>query len=233
MTRFKSCPSVPRTPTRCTKQDRRRRLSGDFARQRRYRVNMIRNRRCCIRFKDFSSANCYLRDRARGMATKHAAGRAIFRDSESLRYRTSRHNGAGDAKQTLLSVAFDNLTLGRVTLNRSILGNAPLDAHNPASKPRYSFTAAGRCNHLPRALLVRSWLRAFQGDFVASRADLDEAQQIAERGPMRLHLADIHLHRARLFRDRKELQKARALIERCGYHRRDEELRDAEQALGL
>ena len=32
-----------------------------------------------------------------------------------------------------------------------------------------------------------------------AREDLDEAHEIAERGPMRLHLADIHLHRARLF----------------------------------
>ena len=33
----------------------------------------------------------------------------------------------------------------------------------------------------------------------ARRSDLDEAWEIAERGPMRLFLADIHLHRARLF----------------------------------
>ena len=63
-----------------------------------------------------------------------------------------------------------------------------------------------------------------------ARADLDEAWQIAERGPMRLHMADIHLHRARLFRDKEELKKARAMIERCGYWRRKQELEDAEQA---
>ena len=64
----------------------------------------------------------------------------------------------------------------------------------------------------------------------AARADLDEAWQIAERGPMRLHMADIHLHRARLFRDKSELAKARAIIEACGYWRRKEELEDAEEA---
>jgi hypothetical protein len=47
---------------------------------------------------------------------------------------------------------------------------------------------------------------------------------------VRLHLADVHLHRARLFRDREELAKARALIEECGYWRRREELADAEAA---
>lgn len=59
---------------------------------------------------------------------------------------------------------------------------------------------------------------------------MDEAWQIAERGPMRLHMADIHLHRARLFHDKEDLQKARALIKHCGYWRRKEELKDAEVA---
>jgi hypothetical protein len=64
-----------------------------------------------------------------------------------------------------------------------------------------------------------------------ARRYLAEAQQIAERGPMPLYLADVHLHRARLFRDKAELAKARALIEKHGYWRRKEELEDAEAAL--
>jgi hypothetical protein len=59
---------------------------------------------------------------------------------------------------------------------------------------------------------------------------LNKAQQIAESGPMPLYLADVHLHRARLFRDRAELAKARALIETHGYGRRRDELADAEEA---
>ncbi|HJQ40986.1 MAG TPA: NB-ARC domain-containing protein, partial [Thermoanaerobaculia bacterium] len=134
----------------------------------------------------------------------------------------------------LLSMALDHLTLGRAALYRTILENASTaSAHSHADAAVNGLRKAGTLDHLPRALLTRSWLRAFQGDFDAARADLDEAQQIAERGPMRLHLADIHLYRARLFRDREELKKARTLIDRCGYHRRDEELRDAEQALSL
>ena len=34
---------------------------------------------------------------------------------------------------------------------------------------------------------------------------------------MPLYLADVHLHRARLFRDRPALAKARALIDHHGY----------------
>ncbi len=58
---------------------------------------------------------------------------------------------------------------------------------------------------------------------------------------MKLHKADIHLHRARLFfRESKypwgspaaDLAEARELIEQCGYLRRKEELEDAERAIG-
>jgi len=141
--------------------------------------------------------------------------------------------------QWVLFTALDNLTLGRVALFRAILGNAALDSvPTRVETPVRGLRQAGTLDDLPRALLTRAWLRALQGDLAAARADLDEAQQLAERGPMRLHLADVHLHRARLFfrenRDeaREELKKARALIDRCGYHRRDEELRDAENVIG-
>jgi hypothetical protein len=65
---------------------------------------------------------------------------------------------------------------------------------------------------------------------------------------MQLHMADIHLYRARLFGSLKfevrsvkypwespqaDLAAARTLIEQCGYHRRDEELADAEEALRM
>ena len=57
---------------------------------------------------------------------------------------------------------------------------------------------------------------------------------------MRLHMADIHLHRARLFFREKpypwkspqaDLAAAEKLINDCGYHRRDEELADAKRAI--
>jgi hypothetical protein len=48
---------------------------------------------------------------------------------------------------------------------------------------------------------------------------------------MRLHMADVQLTRARLFRDREALASAAELIEKCGYHRRDEELGDAREMM--
>ncbi len=56
---------------------------------------------------------------------------------------------------------------------------------------------------------------------------------------MKQHMADSYLTRARLFHaadpypwtsPREDLAAARALIEECGYHRRDGELADAEAA---
>ena len=54
---------------------------------------------------------------------------------------------------------------------------------------------------------------------------------------MRLHLADVHLHRARLFLDsdpaaaRTDLAEARRLIDATGYERRRGELDDATAVL--
>jgi hypothetical protein len=123
---------------------------------------------------------------------------------------------------------------------------------------------SGDQDALPRGLLTRAWCSFAEawahklgGDaqevahlYSQAQDDLDEAWEIAERGPMRLHMADIHLYRARLFgkriaesRDRKDemqypwespaadLAAAEKLINDCGYHRRDEELADAKAAI--
>jgi len=89
---------------------------------------------------------------------------------------------------------------------------------------------AGQVYHLPAAFRTRGWLHFMEMDYESSNADLNEAWQIAQRGPMKLDLADVHLHRARLFRDREELKKARVIIEECHYFRRTPELEDAEIA---
>ena len=135
-------------------------------------------------------------------------------------------------------IALDDLTLGRVALFRKIVGTPSTNnVQTRVDAAVNGLRQAGRADDLPRALLTRAWLRVLQGEDSAARADLDEAQQLAERGPMRLYVADVHLHRARLFfrenhdEAREELKKARALIARCGYHRRDNEVRDAENVV--
>ncbi|MBK6717316.1 MAG: TIR domain-containing protein [Burkholderiales bacterium] len=153
------------------------------------------------------------------------------------------------SRMSLLAEALDHLTLARTALFTALLTTteswaATLNQANcEADAAVAGLRRAGDQSHLPRGLLTRAWLRAITGPHTgpdSAQADLDEAWDIAERGPMRLHMADIHLYRARLFfreanypweSPESDLAAARALIERCGYGRRREELADAEAAL--
>ena len=143
----------------------------------------------------------------------------------------------------LLDVALDQLTLDRIALYRAL--NDPQcfvrsDSNGGGQGLITAFRRAGQNDELPRCLLTQSWWSLLIGDLEGARADLDEAWDIAERGPMRLHMADIHLYRARLFFREKpypwkspqdDLTAAEKLINACGYHRRDEELADAKRAI--
>ena len=106
---------------------------------------------------------------------------------------------------------------------------------------------AGASHHIPRGLLTRAWWRQVTGDVPGAIEDLDEAWEIAERGSMKLHQTDVLLTRARLGllpdglrkphgaypwgSPHEDLDHAAKLIQTCGYHRRDEELADAQAAL--
>ncbi len=153
----------------------------------------------------------------------------------------------------LLDIALDHLTLGRAGLYRAILEESEI--HNFTRRSSGGFTRrpsggpqsaiekavdglrrAGQQDYLPRGLLTRAWLRFLTGARTgpeSAQRDLDEAWEISERGAMPLFLADIHLHRARLFQDPDALKEAAAMINETGYHRRDEEVEDAKQALGV
>ena len=153
------------------------------------------------------------------------------------------------AQNLRLDIALDHLTLARTALFTALLTPAEPGATDLAQARREADAAvadlrhAGQQQYLPLGLLTRAWLRAITGPLTgpdSAQTDLDEAWDIAERGPMRLHMADIHLYRARLFfreahypweSPEADLAAARDLIERCGYGRRKEELADAEAAL--
>jgi hypothetical protein len=135
----------------------------------------------------------------------------------------------------LLSIALDQLSLSRAALYAALLGENPAKAL-PSAQRRgdaavHGLRQAGAQEFITRGLLSRAWLRAAQERWDEAKQDLDEAQDIAERGPMPLHLADVHLHRARLFSDKTELARAAALIAQHGYARRAEELADAQRWL--
>lgn len=129
----------------------------------------------------------------------------------------------------LLDVALEYLTLGRARLYRALLEESEIEsAQEMLEEAVNGLRRAGYLEFLVLGLLTRAWLRTAMGVPEGARADLDEAQEIAERGPMPLHLADVHLYRARLFYDRAALAEARRLVEKHGYGRRREELADLE-----
>ena len=109
----------------------------------------------------------------------------------------------------LLDIGLDHLTLGRAALYVGVLAGGGLAIKTQNSELTTSINAAvdglrraGTTHHIPRGLLTRAWLRFLTGPRTGSdsaQEDLDEAMEIAERGPMRLFMADIHLYRARLF----------------------------------
>jgi hypothetical protein len=133
-----------------------------------------------------------------------------------------------------LEIALDQLILARCALYADLLhGRTPgQDAQQHTEAAVAGLRQAGQQDELPRGLLTRAWLRHCLKNTDGAQADLAEAQRIAERGGMKLFLADIALTRARLFEDKAELAKARELIEECGYGRRLPELEDAERRLG-
>jgi hypothetical protein len=145
---------------------------------------------------------------------------------------------------SLLTIALDHFTLGRAALYEAILCNSSLDTcHSSFASAVSGLRRSGVNDYVVRGLITRAWLRFLIGARTgpeSAQEDLDEAWEIAERGPMRLFMADIHLYRARLFFREKEypwdspqadLAAARKLIESCGYGRRKEELEDAEKAI--
>jgi tetratricopeptide (TPR) repeat protein len=176
---------------------------------------------------------------------------APFETLRAVTERAAKTLQLGQAKNfSLLGIAVDHLTLGRAGLYHTLLSASGIlrRINNPGVKAELDSAVNGlrrasTMHHLPRGLLTRAWLQFLSNEHAGGGSaleDLEEAWEIAERGPMRLHMADIHLYRARLFFREKEypwespeadLAAARKLIEQCGYWRRKEELEDAERVI--
>jgi len=144
----------------------------------------------------------------------------------------------------ILDIALVRLVMSRVALyERILLGATQTICYEFISQAMDGLRRSGQSTYLIRGLLTRAWIRSIEGNRFggeSAQSDLDEAWEIAERGPMPLFMADIHLHRARLFfcettypweSPQADLAEARRLIEKHGYWRRKEELEDAESVI--
>nr|VFK30197.1 MAG: hypothetical protein BECKMB1821G_GA0114241_10611 [Candidatus Kentron sp. MB] len=153
----------------------------------------------------------------------------------------------------ILDIALDRLTLARAGLYRALLSAEGCYEASPHCTVRFpeesrqtiakhinaavdGLRKSGEIEFVARGLLTRSWFRALTGDEAGAKADLDEAWDLARGAP--LFQTDVLLTRARLFHHqnptqaRTALARARALIHQHGYHRRDQELTDAEAVIG-
>ncbi|MBE9571429.1 MAG: TIR domain-containing protein [Proteobacteria bacterium] len=142
--------------------------------------------------------------------------------------------------QLLLDIGLDHLSLGRAHLFQA-LKEASQDFTQTAIHMSHAVDGlrqAGTQHHIPRSLLSRSELHIARRDFDKARRDLDEAMTIAERGEMGLHRADCHLGYSRLYlvmgdkrKAREHFAKAKEMIVKMGYHRRDGEVEEIEEQL--
>jgi tetratricopeptide (TPR) repeat protein len=110
---------------------------------------------------------------------------------------------------TLLDRALARLSCGRTRL-ASILANVsrPLSTATTSSDVRSAYfffnlaldylRTSGQNDDVPRGLFARASFCRSLGDWDRAARDLDEVEEIAEPGPMRLHLCDMALECARL-----------------------------------
>jgi hypothetical protein len=126
-----------------------------------------------------------------------------------------------DKQHFLLDEGLDHLLL-----SRAYLSGSPEALHH-LDKAVDFVRQSGNLDDLPLGLLARG-----------SRTDLDEVFRIATRSGMKLHLIDYHLASARIAlgnhdwaKVRENVDKASALINETGYHRRDRVLAELRTAL--
>ena len=119
-------------------------------------------------------------------------------------------------KNWLLDTSLDTLTIGQVhhVLSLSCINKSTQNKRISSVDPSASFKVlnesieglrrAGTRHYVPRGLLARSAFRRNLADWDGAARDLDEVEEIAEPGPMRLFLCDMALERARLAFARSE-----------------------------
>jgi hypothetical protein len=109
---------------------------------------------------------------------------------------------------SLLWIALDELSLGRAAFGLALSRRGAADhagarpaataARNHLDRAIVGLRASESNMFIPACLLARAALRCAFGDWGGAARDLDEVEEIAGPGPMRLYLCDVALERARL-----------------------------------
>ena len=129
------------------------------------------------------------------------------------RLRAARTLGWMRSANFVLDIALDELILGRADFgfaltqspdDLTVARNNAVSANDLLNQAIEGMRNAEAGNHAPQALLARAAFRRAVGDWDGARRDLDEVEEIAEPGPMRLYLCDCALERARVALARRE-----------------------------
>lgn len=163
---------------------------------------------------------------------------------------------------SLLTRALDKLSLGRAFLLQALAETtAPAlgasgqyfdQARDYLQQAVAGLREAGAQEFIARGLFARAACYRVQNEFALASANLEEAREIAERGGMKLHLADYHLEACRLLlaegmahgaesmaqgakgkgqEAREHLDIAARMIAEMGYGRRKPEVEELRQQL--
>jgi hypothetical protein len=138
-------------------------------------------------------------------------------DFATARVRARQALPRAEQNKDVRCIALDTLTLGRASHGLA-LAPARTDARAAADfldQAVNGLRAAGQNDDLPRGLLARAAFLRAVGDFPAAARDLDEVEEIAEPGPMRLFLCDLALERARLALAARRSLRAAERPRRC------------------
>jgi tetratricopeptide (TPR) repeat protein len=153
---------------------------------------------------------------------------------EVLRRATQTLKSAEDGRMSMITIALDQLSLGRAHPHGSP------EAANRLNQAVSGLRRAGTLHYLPLGLLARAANFRHTRDFDKAQHDLDEVRILANRCGMRLHLTDYHLEQARLLLAQQQpddarphYESAKKLVEETGYHRRDPELGELRTQLVL
>jgi hypothetical protein len=173
--------------------------------------------------------------------------RKLFDKCKNAILHANVHDFSESVGGSLLMQAMDSLIIGRANLFMSIGSQSETKdqylswAESYICKAINNLRSAGRSHFLAEGLIVFAWLHVKLNDFKNAKIHLDTAFEMAEVGPMPLYLADVLLHRANLFFDRKpypwesvktDLANARKLIDTFGYGRRQKILKVMENLIG-
>ena len=126
------------------------------------------------------------------------------RDWDTADQRAARAIELAKREGWLLDIALDTLVRGRAHLGLA-LESASFKPADHTRNARYRLNeavdglqASGQNFHIPRGLIARAAFQCSLGDWVGAARDLDEVEEVAELGPMKLYLCDMAIERARL-----------------------------------